>query len=191
MSFLNWPVEQTILSQRAQQARKRLALELLDRFGRTFAGINYQLLWESSTINSQAWRLGSELYVTVYGGLIRHPKITTAGLGLIVAHETGHHLGGLPFDPDLPWLTWQGQADYWAAAIGMNKVFGPRARVMTLRGARQIFELHKDFADHLEDDEPDLCPECRHLIFMAGLDNKGMPACAKNALAMIGGKFPN
>jgi hypothetical protein len=181
MSFFDWPMEQALPSRRVQQQRRRMVLDLFDEFSRAFPEITYELLWESGTINSQAWRLGSARSVRVYGGLVRHPEITRAGLALMLAHETGHHLGGPPLDPDMPWISWQGQADYWAASVGMKKVFGLHARNMTMRGARQICELHQAFAGRAEEDEPDLSSECRHKIFMAGASGGAMPDCAQKA----------
>jgi hypothetical protein len=99
----------------------------------------------------------------------------------MLAHETGHHLGGPPYDPGMPWISWQGQADYWAANEGMKRVFGLDASKMTLRGARQIVELHQDFAGRSEEDEPDLSVECRHKIFIAGARGQAMPDCAPKA----------
>ena len=185
MSFLNWPVEQVHLSQRVQKRRKSITLGLLDQFRKAFPEITYELLWESGTINSQAWRLGLARNVRVYGGLARHPRITRAGLALMLAHETGHHLGGAPRDPDMPWISWQGQADYWAANVGMRKVFGLHARNMTLRGALQIRRLHQDFTGRSEEDEPDLSSECRHTIFLAGITGDVMPDCAQKAFAQL------
>jgi hypothetical protein len=185
MSFLNWPVEQVGLSQRAQKRRKSITLGLLDQFSKTFPDITYELLWESGTINSQAWRLGLAKNVRVYGGLARHPRITRAGLALMLAHETGHHLGGPPRDPDMSWISWQGQADYWAANVGMKKVFGLHARNMTLRGAHQIRRLHQDFTGRSEEDEPDLSSQCRHTIFLAGITGDVMPDCAQKAFAQL------
>jgi hypothetical protein len=54
--------------------------------------------------------------------------------------------GGPPLDPDLRWPTWQGQADYWAASEGMPIVFGPDAFRLTLKGAKEIAALHKEFS---------------------------------------------
>jgi hypothetical protein len=185
MSFLNWPTEEGRPSRRIQQRRRRVVLDVLDKFGRAFPEITYELLWESGTINAQAWRLGPQRYVRVYGGLARHPKITRTGLALMLAHETGHHLGGPPRDPDMPWISWQGQADYWAASVGMKKVFGLRARKMTMRGARQICELHEAFADRREEDEPDLSSECRRKTFIAGATGGAMPDCAQKAFEKL------
>ena len=103
----------------------------------------------------------------------------------MLAHETGHHLGGPPYDPDMPWISWQGQADYWAASTGMKQVFGSRAHRMTMRGAREIFELHRAFTGSDEEDRPDLSSECRHRILVAGAKGHAMPHCAETALAQL------
>ena len=137
MSFLDWPVERTHTS--LQSSRRRLVLLnlLLGRFSDAFPEIEYEVLWESSTINAQAWRLGSKRYVRVYGGLARHPALSKFGLSLALAHETGHHLGGPPYDPALPHSSNQTQADHWAARFAMPRIWGSRALALRLCGARQ------------------------------------------------------
>ena len=185
MSFLNWPAEEALPSRRIQQQRRRVVLDLFDKFGRAFPEITYELLWESATINAQAWRLGSARYVRVYGGLVRHRAISKYGLTLMLAHETGHHLGGPPHDPAMPWMTWQGQADYWAARTAMPKIWGAGSYRATLRAAREIVRLHKMFAVQLKDDELDLCPDCRYNIFRSGARGEEMPTCALEAFASI------
>jgi hypothetical protein len=188
MSFLNWPKEEVLPSRRAQQHRRRVASELFKRFHQAFPEVTYELLWESPTVNAQAWRLGSAQYVRVYGGLVRHPAITKYGLALMLAHETGHHLGGLPRDPAMPWLTWQGQADYWAASVGMPQVWGERAKAATLKAARELKELHSALAAQFGEDEHDLAPDCRYYIFCSGALGLGMPKCALDALAAVEGR---
>jgi hypothetical protein len=158
---------------------------LFEKFGSAFPEVTYELLWESPTVNAQAWRLGSARFVRVYGGLVRHPAITKYGLALMLAHETGHHLGGLPRDPAMPWLTWQGQADYWAASVAMPIIWGPRASVATVRAAREILKLHRMLESRIEDDEPDLSADCRYSIFRSGALGQGMPSCALKAFASI------
>jgi hypothetical protein len=185
VSFLNPLIEQNSLSPSSLRRRKRTIQFLLKQFEETFPEIRYDLLWESSSVNAQAWRLGSDRYVRVYGGLVRHQTITIYGLALMLAHETGHHLGGPPCDPAMPWLTWQGQADYWAARTGLPKIWGARAPGATLRGAREMVRLHGLLRDQFEDDEPDLSPECRYCIWSSGALGEGMPACALEALALI------
>ncbi len=92
----------------------------------------------------------------------------------LLAHETAHHLGGPPHDPDLRWPTWQGQADYWAASEGMPKIFGPAARGLTLRGAKQIASLHAEFSEI--DSEPDISAQERSAIFSAGANGENISA---------------
>jgi Peptidase family M48 len=185
MSFLNWPTEKVLPSRRAQQRRRRVVSGLLNKFGCEFPEITYELLWESPSVNAQAWRLGSARYVRVYGGLVRHPVITKYGLALMLAHETGHHLGGPPRDPAMPWMSWQGQADYWAANVAMPRIWGARAIGATIRAAREIVELHRMLESHLEDDEPDLSPDCRFCILRSGALGQEMPSCALEAFATI------
>jgi len=185
MTFLNWPAEEVLPNRRIQRRRRRVVLDLFDKFGRVFPEITYELLWESATINAQAWRLGSARYVRVYGGLVRHRAITRYGLALMLAHETGHHLGGLPRDPAMPWMTWQGQADYWAASIAMPIIWGPRARGATFRAAREILKLHRMLESQFDNDEPDLSSDCRYSILRSGALGLDMPSCALEALALI------
>ena len=172
-------------SRRSQQHRRRVLSDLFKKFHRAFPEVTYELLWESPTINAQAWRLGSAQFVRVYGGLVRHPTITKYGLALMLAHETGHHLGGLPRDPAMPWMTWQGQADYWAASVAMPRIWGPRASGATLRAAREILKLHRMLESQFDDDEPDLSPDCRYAIFRSGALGLDMPSCALEAFALI------
>jgi hypothetical protein len=179
MSFLNLPIEQSGFDTKSWRHRKYVTKALLKHFRRSFPDITYDLLWSSPTINAQAWIAGDAKNVTIYGGLARHPSMTRAGLALAIAHETGHHLGGFPLDPEIRWMTWQGQADYWAARTGMPQVFGSRAFNMTLRGARQILELHRHLNGLMEEDEPDLSDQCRYCIFVAGATNAEIPSCAK------------
>jgi hypothetical protein len=51
--------EEVLPSRRSQQHRRRVLSDLFKRFRRAFPEVTYELLWESPTINAQAWRLGS------------------------------------------------------------------------------------------------------------------------------------
>jgi len=184
MSFLNWPTEEVVPSLRSQQYRRRVLSDLFTKFHDAFPEVTYELLWDSPTINAQAWRLGSARFVRVYGGLVRHPAITRYGLALMLAHETGHHLGGMPRDPAMPWMTWQGQADYWAASVAMPRIWGPRASAVTVRAAREILKLHRMLESRLDDDEADLSADCRFSIFRSGALGLDIPSCALEALAL-------
>ena len=87
--------------------------------------------------------------------------------------------------PDMPWMTWQGQADYWAAAVAMPKVFGPKARNLTLQGAREMLDYHGELIAQTEDDMPHLAIECRLAIFLSAAFGREMPVCAKAALSRV------
>jgi hypothetical protein len=178
MSFLDWPIEDYQFASQSAR-RQNVAARLIGLFARAFPEVNYSLIWDSRLVNAQAWRFGQARNVYLYGGLVRHPGIGKAGLAVALAHETGHHLGGPPRDPDLRWMAWQGQADYWAASVAMPRVFGPQARRMTLCGAREIVKLHEAFDRQFGCEEPDLSPKCRFRIFHAGVSNAELPDCAK------------
>ena len=180
MSFLNRPTEQVLPNRRVQEQRRRVALDLLENFGRVFPQITYQLVW---SLHRLMLKLGSldEPVLRVYGGLVRHPVFSKYGIALTLAHETGHHLGGPPRDLQMRWMTWQGQADYWAAQVAMPLVFGPKAQRMTLGGAREIFSLHEALRKLMDEDEPELSASCRNRIFRAAMANSDMPSCAKQA----------
>ena len=179
MSFPGWPVECYQLVESTRKRRRTTALRLMREFAEAFSGIEYILLWDDPTIHAQAWCLGELRRVTVCGGLVRHPAMTASGLALMLAHETGHHLGGPPLDPDLRWATWQGQADYWAAKEGMPRVFGRNARRLTLRGAKEIAALHIEFQE--VGNEPDMPPNERAMIFRAGALGESPPTCLNEA----------
>jgi hypothetical protein len=76
-------------------------------------------------------------------------------------------------------MSWQGQADYWAASVGMHRIFGSRASPVTLRAAKQFMKFHEDIEALLGGDEPDLSSLCRYHIFCAALAKDAMPSCAR------------
>lgn len=164
-----------------QRRRLSLARDLIFHFQNAFPELSYEFLPDSQLINAQAWRLGRHRFVRIYGGLVKHPALTRCGLALAFAHETGHHLGGAPVDPDMPWMTWQGQADYWAAKVCMPMLFGKRAKRMTARGALEIASLHSSM-QALDKEGADLSPDCRRRVFVAGSRGEPIPSCATRAL---------
>ena len=127
--------------------RLELARRLLDRFSASFPAIEYGVLWQSDTVNAQAVEFSGRRIVKLYGGLVRHPAIGLPGLAFTLAHETGHHLGGAPFDRCLPWLSSDRRADEWAETVGLPQVFGRReARALVAQGQRQISEVRSSTA---------------------------------------------
>jgi hypothetical protein len=161
--------------------RKVMALDLLSMFAKAFPEITYDLFWDARTVNAQAWYSGEIRHVVLYGGLVRHRLVSRNCLALTLAHETGHHLGGRPLDPELRWPTWQGQADYWAARTAMPHVFGTKARAITLRGARELVRLTRMTGVS----DADLSAEERFRIFSAGAMKRPPPVCLHNAFDRV------
>lgn len=58
--------------------------------------LTLQRLWEDSRVNAGTLGNGIEVIIYLYGGFPRHPEITADGYALVLCHELGHHLGGLP-----------------------------------------------------------------------------------------------
>jgi hypothetical protein len=105
--------------------RHRARVErLVDRFAAVYKAIKYEIIWSSSTCNAQAFLLDGRRHVRLYGGLARYRRLSAAGLAWIVAHETGHHMGGEPRDSYYFWLSAEKAADDWAATSGLESVFG-------------------------------------------------------------------
>lgn len=82
------------------------------------AKLNADRLWEDSTVNAYAMRVGPLWSISMYGGLARRPEVTKDGFQLVVCHELGHLFGGYPFKKTLfgrfIWHTIEGEADYFA-----------------------------------------------------------------------------
>lgn len=82
-------------------------------------------LWEDGSVNARTAPFGQYIYIEVFGGLARHPDMTTDGLVLAVCHELGHHIGGAPKNVESrgKWATNEGQSDYFASMKCFKKVF--------------------------------------------------------------------
>lgn len=78
--------------------------------------------WDNGTVNAYASRFQNIWTIRMFGGLARHSTITPDGFALVVCHELGHHIGGLP-KKTARWATNEGQADYFATMKCMRKAF--------------------------------------------------------------------
>jgi hypothetical protein len=127
------------------EERIQLVECLLDRFRYSFPSITYEVLWSSHTVNAQALEFAGQRWVKLYGGLACHPAMKKAGLAVALAHETGHHLGGPPYHPYLPWLSSEERADEWATTAGLPSLFPPAiARTLLREGRRQILRVQTE-----------------------------------------------
>lgn len=89
--------------------------------------------------NAQAFVDGDKKRVRLYGGLVRHRYIGSAGLAVALAHETGHHLGGAPSMKYLHWLSSEDRATEWAITVGLPEIYGSTAaRLLSIRGLAEL-----------------------------------------------------
>lgn len=78
--------------------------------------------WDDNTVNAYAFQEGDQWHVAMFGGLARDPLVTVDGFKAVICHEIGHHIGGLAKYPG-GWASDEGQADYFATAKCLKKVF--------------------------------------------------------------------
>jgi hypothetical protein len=168
-----------------------MAEYLIHHFNKFYPDIIFNIDWANNDVNAVAWRRGSEQHITIYGGIIRHRAVKVEGLALVFAHETGHHMGGAPKYPNIPWASCEGQADYWGALIAMREIWWGEESLRQLReGATQLYNLFAfGLTSTLSDDDIrqrtamlGFCahPEasCRYQTYMAAAFINPKPACA-------------
>lgn len=97
---------------------------IIQRLGFT---LTINRLWNDPRVNAGTTKKGKELILNMYGGYARHLLITEDAYALVMCHELGHHLGGLPkkiFESgETGWPSVEGQADYFATLKCLRKVF--------------------------------------------------------------------
>ncbi|WP_052417067.1 hypothetical protein [Cellvibrio mixtus] len=80
------------------------------------ANLTFIRSWNNETVNAQAYQVGNNWYVEMFGGLARAPEVTEDGFALVACHEMGHHLAGFPFySGGNSWAASEGQSDYFAS----------------------------------------------------------------------------
>jgi hypothetical protein len=88
--------------------------------------------WEDGTVNASAQRMGNKWVVNMYGGLARHEAITKDGFTMVLCHELGHHIGGMPKKKQFWMTTWaanEGQSDYFASLKCMRRYLAEQDNV--------------------------------------------------------------
>lgn len=112
------------------------------QYKRFYPEINFEIHWTDDRVNAYAWMSGGKRYVALLGGLVRHKYIQKEGVGLVLAHEMGHHYGGEPKYPNNPWASCEGQSDYWGALVAERVVWwGPEALRQIKEGGQQLYNL--------------------------------------------------
>lgn len=74
--------------------------------------LQFNLLWDDGTVNSDTDTEGDTWVINSYGGLARYNGMTADGYAAVACHELGHHLGGSPLFSDGSDMSVEGEADY-------------------------------------------------------------------------------
>jgi hypothetical protein len=90
--------------------------------------------WTDGTVNAYAEQEGDVWKVSMFGGLARHKTITYDGMALVVCHEIGHHIGGVPRYAGDDWASNEGQADYFATTKCLRRVWQSEDNAAAVRG---------------------------------------------------------
>lgn len=106
---------------------------LMDKMERTLATdlsafpqmITFNRLWNNPKDSPIANRDNDRRWIEIYGGFARHPHVTSDSFVLVLCHELGHFVGGFPspYGVHERHMTAEGQADYYATAKCLRKVF--------------------------------------------------------------------
>ena len=165
-----------------------VAKSLINYYKVHYPNINYVIDWGNNGLNAVAYRKGSQRYVSLYGGLLRHKHIQGEGTGLVIAHEIGHHYGGEPRYSNIRWASCEGQSDYWGAAVAQRKVwYGAYYFDQTSKGSEQLYKLFSQapfvkFLSSLGMKAEDTCDHppasCRKSTYEAAMKLDDKPACA-------------
>ena len=102
--------------------------------------------WNDGAVNAYAAQYGIYREVTFFGGLARHPLMTTDAMRLVACHELGHHLAGRPYwpqrDPSNPYIFIEGTED-WAASEGESDYYASLKcfRHLVIEGQKNNFPI--------------------------------------------------
>lgn len=107
----------------------------IDKFAKTYGPVledmgkklTIRKLWKEARVNASTTKKGDEIIINLYGGYARHPLNTEDAFMLVLCHELGHHIGGLPKKKNENgtdrWPSVEGQADYFATLKCLRSVF--------------------------------------------------------------------
>ncbi len=66
-------------------------------------------------LNAEIIKSDKEFVISIYGGMLTHPKMNSMVMSLLLCHEIGHILGGEPLRSIKGWSSTEGQADYYSS----------------------------------------------------------------------------
>lgn len=142
---------------------------------------------ENTKVNAEAIRLKDDWMIVVFGGLIRHPRVTEAELLMVLCHELGHHLGGSPTAARGGWSACEGQADYWSTQSCFLSLLPREDAVQVALNLTRLYatqtsgampeltcrDLHRPPRTHFGYPSP----QCRLDTLVAGLAGEERPGC--------------
>lgn len=115
-SFTAGGLDEATFNQAIDEVEKIYA-PIFQGFG---ASLNIERNWTDATVNAYAQQTGNIWTVAMFGGLARRPEVTKEGFQMVICHEIGHHLGGVPA---AGWASYEGESDYFALHVCAKKVF--------------------------------------------------------------------
>ncbi len=90
--------------------------------------------WNDDTVNASAMQFFTYDIINMYGGLARHPMMTSDGFMLVACHETGHHIGGAPKVDGNSWASNEGQSDYFGTLQCLKNILVNEDNVKAIEG---------------------------------------------------------
>lgn len=111
--------------------------------------------WRDDKVNAYANQWFSSRIIELYGGLARHELINDDAFTLVICHELGHHLGGIPQVTHNKWSSSEGQSDYFGALKCFRRIFegdNNEEIVATMKGIPNIVKDQCMKAFTLEND---------------------------------------
>ena len=69
--------------------------------------------WSDDTVNANTTTSGDKWVINAFGGLARYSGMDADAFMMVMCHELGHHMGGVPAQG---WASNEGQSDYYATS---------------------------------------------------------------------------
>jgi hypothetical protein len=139
-------------------------------------------------VNAEVIKDQGNIAISVWGGMLTHPKMTSNTLLLLLCHELGHFLGGPPLKSRNGWSSTEGQADFYSTASCMKnfEVDEDQFFQAALNLSGIYAEVTQQTAPRLDQCDPSVVSrvnygypslQCRLDTLMAGWKQSTRPKC--------------
>ena len=116
-----------------------------NQFKRQGMNLHIKNNWSDGKVNAYAQQTGRTALVNIFGGLARHHTMSKDSLALVICHELGHHIGGIPKKVSssasygygakrYSWASNEGQADYFASMKCLRHFFEEEDNIRAIKG---------------------------------------------------------